>query len=127
MQFSISPRWRLVGWLAAATVTGAAAQTPTQPQPPVQALAAPPAQRPDPLNAQTEVPPAVHQPAFAAYRAAAEPQVGSWKAANDTVTRIGGWRAYAREAAAPAPAVAAPAAAGAASRSPAGHHGHGKP
>ena len=27
---------------------------------------------------------------------------GDWKAANDTTARIGGWRAYAREASAPA-------------------------
>lgn len=128
-------RSRLIGWLAAATVTGAAAQAlpqqqpfvqPSalaQPQPQPQALAAPKAHRPDPPNPQAEVPATVHVSAFATYRAAGEPQVGGWKEANDTVARMGGWRAYAREATAPTPAVVAPAAAAAASRSPAGKPG----
>ncbi|HYF19728.1 MAG TPA: hypothetical protein VEA40_17810 [Ramlibacter sp.] len=37
------------------------------------------------------------------YRRHAEQEVAPWKASNDTVGRIGGWKAYAREAAAPAP------------------------
>ena len=107
-----------------------------------QAPAAPQAGRTDPLNPAAEVPPVLHLSAFAAYRALGDSQVGNWPAANQTVARIGGWRAYAREATAPAaaaaPASAAPgqmtaaepappAAADATSRSPAVHHGHGKP
>ena len=68
--------------------------------------------RADPLNAQARVPPLVYESAFAQYRRLTEVSVGSWRDANDTVARIGGWRAYAREAAQPAAPVApvAPAA-----------------
>ena len=66
--------------------------------------------RPDPLNAQASVPPLLHESAFMQYRRLADVPVGSWRDANDTVTRIGGWRVYAREAAQPAsPAASAPA------------------
>lgn len=70
------------------------------------------ADNPDPLNPQAAVPALVHTSSFAAYRrhAAAEP-IG-WREANDTVTRIGGWRAYAREAAAESPAPASAASPG---------------
>ena len=69
--------------------------------------------KPDPLNAQAVVPALVHTSAFAAYRRYADAAPIAWKEANDTVTRIGGWRAYAREAAeSAAPAAAAPAASG---------------
>lgn len=37
--------------------------------------------------------------ALAAYKSYAEQPVSSWREANDTVGRIGGWRSYAREAA----------------------------
>ena len=36
----------------------------------------------------------------------------AWKDANDNAARIGGWRAYAREAQAPAAGASAPAAMG---------------
>ncbi len=39
--------------------------------------------------------------AFEGYRPFNEAPVASWREANDTVGRIGGWRAYAREAAQP--------------------------
>jgi len=64
----------------------------------------------DPLEAGTPVPAAAHVSAFASYRRLGETAVAPWKPANDDVGRIGGWRAYAREAAGPAPAAAAPAA-----------------
>ena len=38
---------------------------------------------------------------LAQYKAYAEQAVSSWPQANATVERIGGWRAYAKEAAAP--------------------------
>ena len=63
--------------------------------------------RPDPLDASAPVPLATPVSALARYRPAGDVNVGSWKDANDTVTRIGGWRAYAREG--QAPAQAAPA------------------
>ena len=69
---------------------------------------------PDPLDAQAAVPPLVHQSALAAYRRLADVEPVPWRVANETVGRIGGWRAYAREAAEPsAPVQAAPAAAAA--------------
>ena len=95
---------------------------------------APAAHRADPLNAQAPVPRLVHTSAFAKYRRLADVPVGSWREANDNVTRIGGWRAYAREASQPeAPMPAAPDAAASAPGSgptdpakamPPGHRGH---
>lgn len=102
-----------------------------------------PGGRPDPLNPQAAVPPVLHRPALAGYRPAGELKLGSWREANDTVTRIGGWRVYAREAAgldpapaspasapvsapASAPATAAPASVARPASAP-GHHHHGKP
>jgi hypothetical protein len=82
-------RLLLCAALAAAALT-AAAQT----------------KRPDPLDARAAVPPATHRSALAGYRSAASTPATTigWKQANDEVARIGGWRAYAREAAASAPA-----------------------
>jgi hypothetical protein len=57
-----------------------------------------PAAKADPLNAKAVVPPAAYRSAFSSYRPSSETPVGSWREANDTVTRIGGWRVYAREA-----------------------------
>lgn len=74
---------------------------------PVSAQSTTPTKRPDPTDAQADVPPVVHRPAIAKAAPPAEVPVGSWSQANDTVWRIGGWRAYAREAAAPSPAPAA--------------------
>ena len=66
--------------------------------------------RPDPLNAQASVPPLLHESAFTQYRRLTDVPVGSWRDANDTVNRIGGWRVYAREAAQSASPPASPAA-----------------
>ena len=63
----------------------------------------------DPLDAQAAAPVLIHQSAFAAYRAHAQAVPIGWKQANDTVNRIGGWRAYAREAAETNAPPAAPA------------------
>ncbi|WP_129449986.1 hypothetical protein [Methylibium sp. Pch-M] len=66
--------------------------------------------RPDPLNPSVAVPAAVYSSAFADYRRQDDITLRPWKDANDAVGRIGGWRAYAREAQqAPRPAPAAPA------------------
>jgi hypothetical protein len=72
----------------------------------VQVRAQPP--RPDPLDPQAAVPAAAHNSALGSYRRGAEVTLGSWKAANETVNRIGGWRTYAREAPPPDPARGAP-------------------
>ena len=97
--FRISMHWRLPVFLLAATAAAAGAQT-----------TAPPAHATDPANAQAAVPRAMHSSAFAGYRRHAEPAPIAWKEANDNVARIGGWRAYAREAAEPsAPPASTPA------------------
>jgi hypothetical protein len=74
------------------------------------------ASRPDPLDAGASVPVTTYKSSFGAYRAQSEPEVAPWRDSNDTAARIGGWRAYAREAqgaeaATPAPAVTPPASA----------------
>jgi hypothetical protein len=105
---------------AAAIVVGACALAaglaPAQPAPPRQ---------PDPLDARAPVPPTLHVSPLARYRAPGEVAVGSWKDANDTVARLGGWRAYAREAQAPAPAASAASSATPAPARPAPDQGHG--
>jgi len=69
-----------------------------------QAEPAQPARRPDPLNAQASVPAASYSSSLKRdTRPAADGPI-SWREANDTVTRIGGWRVYAREANPAAPA-----------------------
>ena len=100
--FTISTHWRLPVFLLAAitlaAVTAADAQT-----------TAPPAQASDPATPLAAVPRAVHSSAFAGSRRHAEPAPIAWRDANDTVTRIGGWRTYAREAAEPStPAASIP-------------------
>ena len=54
--------------------------------------------------------PLAFQSALQGYQPYTDDKIGNWKAANDTTARIGGWRAYAKEASAPA-ATPAPAAA----------------
>ena len=67
-----------------------------------------PKPNPDPLNPNAVVPAAIYASPLARYRPAGDVKVGSWREANDTVTRIGGWRVYAREAAQPESATSAP-------------------
>jgi hypothetical protein len=91
---------RLLYTSALAMALAAAAPTQAQPKPAT----------PDPLDPKAAVPPAQHRSAMGTYRPSADTPVGSWKEANERVNRIGGWRAYAREAAQPASApVSAPA------------------
>ena len=66
---------------------------------------------PDPTDPKAAVAPLKYQSPFRDYRALGEDKRVPWKDANDEVARIGGWRAYAKEAqqAAPdTPAVSAP-------------------
>jgi hypothetical protein len=74
------------------------------------AAVAAPAQAPkrDAADPAAPVAAATYRSAFAGYRRLADPTPADWKGANETVERIGGWRAYAREASAPA-AASAPA------------------
>lgn len=57
-----------------------------------------------------------------AYQAYADEPIQSWREANDRVGRIGGWRAYAKDASTDGPVKAEPAA-----TPHAGHHGADKP
>ena len=84
----------LLAALAVAAVTG-------------QAQPAAKATRPDPLDAMASVPSLSYESSFSQYRRLGEEKPVSWRDANDTVTRIGGWRFYAREAQQPDPAPAA--------------------
>ena len=61
----------------------------------------------DPADAAALVPPVKYQSPFAQYRVLGEDRNTPWKEANDTVRAIGGWRAYAKEAAEAAKAGAA--------------------
>lgn len=69
------------------------------------------APRADPLDAKAATAPLVYRSAFTGYKQlAGESAALAWREANDAAFRIGGWRAYAREAAASAPSpVLAPA------------------
>jgi hypothetical protein len=73
--------------------------------------------RPDPTRIEAEVPPLQHRSALQQYRRLTDEPRRDWRAANAEVARIGGWRAYLREAHAPEPAASTPAAPGL-------HHGH---
>jgi len=63
----------------------------------------------DPLDPNASVPMLAYESPFSRYRPWGDEKPVSWREANDTVTRIGGWRVYAREAQQPDPAPAAPA------------------
>lgn len=66
--------------------------------------------RADPLDAQAAIAPLVYRSSLAGYkRLATEAPPVAWREANDAVERVGGWRALAREANAPAPAASAAA------------------
>ena len=63
--------------------------------------------KPDPLDPKASVPALSYESSFSQYRRLGDEKPVSWRDANDTVTRIGGWRVYAREAQQPDPAPAA--------------------
>ncbi len=86
--------------------------------------AAAPAAPPDPLDAAAAVPPLRHASVTASHRPLVEPPVAPWKASNDTVGRIGGWRAYTREAHQAAPSALPPAAADTPTPAPPRHEHH---
>ena len=87
------------------------------------------AERADPLDAKAPVPAATYASPLAGYRRLGDDKRVSWKDANETVNRIGGWRVYTREAQQPDAAGSAPTAgavpAPAAGAAPA-HGGHKK-
>lgn len=115
----------------------------SQPAPAAKPPSAAPASKPDPLDPFARVPVLRYESALKSGKTAGDDKPVSWRDANDTVTRIGGWRVYLREAQLPEPAAAtpppaatalppgapasgvAPAAAPAAPKPPHGpHHGH---
>lgn len=90
---SIVPCARLAALLGAALT--AAAQAPAQ--------TAPGTARRDPIDPKAIVPKVSYSSPFTQYRSLGDDKPISWREANDTVTRIGGWRVYAREAQQPDP------------------------
>ncbi|MCV2421621.1 hypothetical protein [Paucibacter sp. DJ2R-2] len=88
--------------LALAPAASASAQTPRSTSPsPNTSLSA------DPLDPSVPLPALRYRSALQSYRADPGTELGDWKASNERVQRIGGWRAYAREAnASPANAAA---------------------
>lgn len=89
--------------------------------------------RPDPLDAGVSVPALTYQSAIGQHRHFGNQSALSWREANQRVHRIGGWRAYAREAyeasTEQAPATRAPSATPGLPAGPAGqgvhnHQGH---
>ena len=89
---------------ALAAALGCAAQAPSSPKSPEPALA----QRQDPADPRAAVPTWVYQSPLSRYQAFTEAQVAPWRETNEQVRQRGGWRAYAREAQAPASAASAP-------------------
>jgi hypothetical protein len=108
------PAWTLRGLppaLLCVAALGATAQTPS---------AAP---RPaDPTDASVPVPAPVYTSVLGTPRRAADDRPTSWREANDTAARIGGWRTYLRLAQTPEGAASTPAAAAPTDRPP--HHDH---
>lgn len=112
-------RFVLVAWTL--SIAGAAPQVWAQP--------ASGSAEADPQDAQASVPRLIYQSPLVNYRGLSEEQVASWKETNDKVGRIGGWRAYAREAQEPeSPSDSAPATADTVAPAEAAkpmHGGHG--
>jgi hypothetical protein len=86
-------------WLLPAALLAAA--------PTAQAQSAARTARADPLDPKASVPAPIYASSFSQYRRLDAEKPISWREANDAVTRIGGWRAYAREAQQPEAAVPA--------------------
>ena len=96
-------RWRLgllprLSGLAVLAALGLSALT-------VQAEAPDRSPRPDPLDPQANVPALHYQSSLQTAASVRADKPLSWREANDTVARIGGWRVYAREAQQPEPVV----------------------
>ncbi len=93
---------------------------------------------PDPLDPQAAVPELNYRSALETYRRFVDDPPIPWREANETVNRIGGWRAYAREASQPETkqsdtkptdpgrSDAKPASLAAPPVSPGAHHGHNR-
>ena len=121
---TVHGRWRVPSAVQSALLAASLLATLT-----AQAQPAATAARPDPLDPKATVPALRYLSSFSQYRLLGDEKPVSWRDANDTVTRIGGWRVYAREAQQPDPAPAASAAVSTdkAKPMPAGHGGHKMP
>ncbi len=95
---------------AQAQAPGVPAHAPSEPPAAQPAQTAPPFPRADPLDSAAPVPPLVHRPALPETASGAADSPIPWREANDEVARIGGWRAYLREASRPENPAADPAA-----------------
>ena len=97
-----------------AVASGPVSAAPTVVAPPAAAAPAPTSTptppRAQPWQADARVPPARYDSPLSRYQAQRDIDVGSWREANDLTARIGGWRAYAREAHAPDTPASTPAA-----------------
>ena len=91
----------LMRWLMPATLCALAFAATAQTPPST-------ARKADPLNPSVAVPAVTYESALSRYRRAGEDKAIRWRESNDTAARIGGWRAYAREAQQPEPAASAP-------------------
>jgi hypothetical protein len=115
----------LMRWLTPATLCALAFAATAQTPPST-------ARKADPLDASVAVPAMACESAVGRYRRAGEDMAIPWHESNDTAARIGGWRAYARQAQQPDPVPSAPAAAPAktgpkAMPMPQAHGGHKMP
>lgn len=91
---------------------------------------------PDPTDPRAGIPTLQYRSPFRDYRPLGEDKPLAWKAANDEVQRIGGWRAYAKESRETPATDVAPTASPATPVKPMaeppakgqpGHAGHGQP
>jgi hypothetical protein len=106
----------------APTLLAAAMTAHAQPLPPT-------APRPDPLDPKAGVPALRYESVLAQPPSSGSSAPVGWREANDAVARIGGWRAYAREAqqaAVPRPSPPPAPASGAAPSMPGGEGQHGR-
>ena len=92
---------------------------------------APDSAKADPRDAGASVPQLVYRSPLSGYRVLSDEKAGSWRETNDQVGRIGGWRAYAKEAQEPGsagssapPAVDKPVPADGGKSMQGGHGGH---
>jgi hypothetical protein len=86
--------------VASLFVSAAAAQAPAPQAAPERAA---PTAHPDPKDVEAPVPAAQYRSAMSGYRPWRDQAVGDWRALNDNVGRIGGWRTYLRQAHEPEP------------------------
>ena len=63
----------------------------------------------DPADTQASVRPLVHRSTLAGRAAPDHPELADWRAVNERVRAVGGWKAYLKQAQMPDPAPASPA------------------